>query len=163
MNIITRPATIDDLSSINDIYNYYVYNSTCTFQTEPDTLENRIEWLKDHDDSYPVIVAEAGGDIIGWASLSQFKKRQAYRPTVENSVYIRYDKTGNGIGSMMMKEIIQQANEIGYHSIIAGISGDQDISIRLHEKFGFQKVAHLKAVGYKFNKWLDVLYYQLML
>ena len=163
IQIKIRMAAIDDLTAINDIYNYYVANSTCTYQTNPETMEERYTWFNEHDKKYPIILAENNGIVIGWASISRFKKREAYTPTVENSIYVRHDKLFKGIGAMLLKEIIKIAKEIGYHSLIAGISADQEVSIILHEKHGFTKVAHLKEVGHKFNKWLDVVYYQLFL
>ena len=158
-----RNAVKDDLVSINDIYNYYVVNSTCTWQTDPEKMEERLAWFDGHTGDYPVIVAESGGMIVGWASISRFKEREAYRPTVENSIYVRHDRLFRGIGAVLLKEVIRLAADRGYHSMIAGISADQKASIILHEKHGFTKAAHLKEAGYKFDKWLDVAYYQLML
>ncbi len=163
LSIKIRHATQGELIAINDIYNYYVLNSTCTFQTEPESMKNRRVWFKEHGPKYPLIVAEEDGEVIGWASLSKFKKREAYRPTVESSIYIRNDRLFKGIGAVLLSELIKSAGEIGYHSIIAVISSDQGPSIKLHEKNGFIKVAHLKEVGRKFDRWLDVLYYQLPL
>jgi L-amino acid N-acyltransferase len=158
-----RKAEINDLIAINDIYNYYVASSTCTYQTNLETMEERNAWFNEHDKDYPIIVAENNEIVIGWASISRFKKREAYKPTIESSIYVRHDRLFKGIGAILLREIIKIAKEIGYHSIIAGISDDQEVSILLHEKHGFTKVAHLKEVGYKFNKRLDVVYYQLLL
>ncbi len=163
MKRLIRKATENDLNAINDIYNYYVLNSTCTFQTEIETIQDRMNWFQSHGDEYPIIVYEINKEIIGWASLSPFHKRQAYKPTVENSVYIRNDNLRKGLGTSLLKEIIKLAKKIGYHSIIAKISDDQTASIVLHEKFGFQKVAHLKEVGFKFKEKIDVVFYQLMI
>ncbi|MCU0847733.1 MAG: N-acetyltransferase family protein [Spirochaetes bacterium] len=161
--IRTRNAVKEDLASINDIYNYYVDNSTCTWQTNPEKMEERQAWFDEHTEEYPVIVAESNGKIVGWASISKFKGRDAYKPTVENSIYIRHDSLFRGTGAVLLKELIELAKGAGYHSMIAGISADQKASIVLHEKHGFTKAAHLKEAGYKFNKWLDVVYYQLLL
>jgi L-amino acid N-acyltransferase len=161
MERIIRKATEDDLKIINDIYNRYVLNSTCTFQTEIESMPDRMQWFQSHGDDYPIIICEANQEILGWASLSPFHKRQAYNPTVENSIYIRSDSLRRGLGASLLKELIERARDIGYRSIIAKISADQQASILMHEKFGFQKVAHLKEVGFKFNKRLDVVYYQL--
>ncbi len=163
IQIKIREAAIDDLTAINHIYDYYVTNSTCTYQTGLETMEERHAWFNEHGKEYPIIVAENNGIVFAWASISKFKKREAYEPTVENSIYVRHDKLFKGIGSVLLEEIIKIAKEIGYHSIIAGISADQEASIILHEKHGFTKVAHLNEVGYKFGKWLDVVYYQLLL
>jgi L-amino acid N-acyltransferase len=163
MERIIRKATAADLSVINNIYNHYVLNSTCTFQTEVETVPDRMEWFQSHGNEYPIIICEVNKEILGWASLSPFHKRQAYRPTVENSVYIRSDSLRRGLGAFLLKELIELARNIGYHSVIGKIAEDQQASVVLHEKFGFQKVAHLKEVGFKFNKRLDVVYYQFLL
>jgi phosphinothricin acetyltransferase len=158
-----RNATENDLFHINDIYNYYVVNSTATFQTSLESLDERIIWFREHNDMYPVIIAESDDKIAGWASISKFKKREAYKPTVENSIYINHDYLFQGIGTVLLREVINLAKFSGYHSIIAGISADQEVSVILHKNHGFAEVARLKEVGFKFNKWLDVVYYQLLL
>ncbi len=158
-----RNAGANDLIAINDIYNYYVKNSTCTYQTEPETMKERRAWFDEHDEAHPVIVAAHNDTVIGWASISKYKKREAYKPTVENSLYIHHEHLYKGIGSALLETLISQARSSGHHSIIAGISSEQGASIRLHEKYGFKKVAHLKEVGYKFDTWLDIVYYQLLL
>ena len=159
-----RLATEADLPAINDIYNYYVVRSTCTYQTEHETLEDRRAWFRDHPaDKYPVIVAERDGEVIGWGSLSKFRPRAAYAPTVEASIYIRHDCHRHGLGRMIMLDLIERARAIGFHSIIGGASADQTASVALQERLGFQRVGYLKEVGYKFGRWLDVVYMQLML
>lgn len=163
IDIKIRRAVKNDLGAINDIYNHYVKNSTCTYQTELETMKDRSAWFDGHDGAHPVIVAESNAILVGWASISPFRKREGYKPTVEVSVYIRHDHVGKGIGTSLLKEIISLAGVAGHHSIIAGISAEQKVSIAMHEKFGFKKVGHLKEVGNKFNTWLDVAYFQLLL
>jgi L-amino acid N-acyltransferase YncA len=163
INITIRKATQNDLDIINKIYNHYVINSTCTYQTEPESLAERKVWFAHHNDDYPVMVAENERSVIGWGSLSRYRNRAAYKPTVENSIYISHENIGKGIGTLLLSELIRHARDRDFHSIIAQISGDQDASIGLHEKLGFAKVAHLKEVGFKFNTWLDVVFYQLLL
>ena len=158
-----RLATSADLEAINAIYNHYVLHSTCTYQTEPATIEERRDWFAAHGSQYPVTVAERGGEVIAWASLSRFHARAAYRPTVENSVYVRHDLLGQGIGTQMLADLVARAKSLGYHSMLALISGDQTPSVKLHERAGFTKVAQLREVGCKFNRWLDVVYLQKML
>ena len=159
-----RLATEADLSTINEIYNYYVPRSTCTYQLEPETIEDRAAWFRDHPaGKYSVIVAELDGEIVGWGSLSQFRARAAYDPTVEASVYIRHDCHRRGVGRLILSDLIARARVAGFHSIIGGASTDQTASIALQESFGFRQVAHLVEVGYKFGKRLDVVYLQLML
>jgi L-amino acid N-acyltransferase YncA len=161
---ILRLATEDDLSAINEIYNYYVPRSTCTYQLEPETSEGRSIWFRQHSpDRYPVLVAELGNHVVGWGSLSKFRERAAYAPTVEASVYIHWDFHRRGIGRVILVDLIERARQIGFHSIIGGASADQTASIALQESLGFRRIAHLKEVGYKFGQWLDVIYLQLML
>ncbi len=109
--IIIRPATESDLASINDIYNHYVLHSTCTYQEEPEPPAGRRQWFKHHGDKHPVIVAEAGGLVVGWGSLSAYHPRSAYRHTVENSVYVHHQHHRRGIGSLLLRELIVRARQ----------------------------------------------------
>lgn len=158
-----RLATAADLPAINDIYNHYVLRSTCTYQEVPEPLEDRTAWFAEHDAEHPVTVAEADGRVVGWGALSVFRPRTAYRRTVEDSVYVRHDMLRRGIGRVLLADLIERAKGLGYHTIIASIDGDQTASIILHEKFGFVRAAHLREVGIKFGRLLDVVYLQLML
>jgi L-amino acid N-acyltransferase YncA len=159
-----RLATAADLPAINDIYNYYVPRSTCTYQLEPETLEDRQSWFREHSpNKYPVTVAEIEGQVVGWGSISKFRPRAAYAPTCEASVYIHHNHHRRGQGRAILLDLIDRARAAGFHSLIGGASADQTASIALQEALGFQKVAHLKQVGHKFGRWLDVVYLQLML
>lgn len=158
-----RLATASDLDAINAIYNHYVLNSTCTYQTHPSTAQERAAWFEVHGEKHPVTVFEKDGEVVGWGSLSRFHPRAAYGRTVENSVYVRHDMLHMGIGRAMLADLIERARGLGHHTIVALISADQTASVELHRKFGFAEVAHLKEVGYKFGRWLDVTYMQLML
>jgi L-amino acid N-acyltransferase YncA len=161
---VLRLATTDDLAAINDIYNYYVPRSTCTYQLEPEPFEARQAWfLQHHVETHPLIVAEANGEVVGWGSLSRFHPRAAYAPTVEASVYIRHDQHRRGLGRLILTDLIERARTAGHHSIIGGASADQTASIALQESLGFRQVGRLAEVGYKFDRWLDVVYLQLML
>ena len=156
-------ATAADLATINDIYNYYVLNSTCTFQTEPETAEDRGRWLAAHDSLHPVIVAEIQSQVVAWASLSRYHSRSAYRHTVEDSIYVRDDMRSHGIGTALLKDLVERAKMLGHHSMIATISADQTGSIALHERFGFLKAGHVREAGRKFDRWLDIVLMQRML
>ncbi len=162
-NIEIRLATRADLGAINAIYNYFVQHSTCTYQTEPSTEAERAAWFDAHGEKHPVTVAVRGGEIAGWASLSKFHPRAAYSQTVENSVYVHQNAHGLGIGKALLADTITRARAIGHHTIIAGISADQTPSVELHRKLGFAEVARLREVGYKFDRWLDVVYMQIIL
>ena len=158
-----RLAKTEDLGTINDIYNHYVACSTCTYQEEPSTMKERESWFSNHGPRHPVTVAEADGRVVGWASLSPFHARSAYRFTIENSVYVHHEHQRRGIGSALLADSIERAKLLGHRTIIALIDADQLGSIALHLKFGFEQVAHLKQVGFKFGRWLDVVYLQKML
>ena len=162
-----RLATAADLPAINEIYNYYVPCSTCTYQLEPETIEARQAWFEGHPpDRYPVIVAafpDLPGEIAGWGSLSKFRERVAYAPTVEASVYIRHDQHRRGLVRAILLDLIARARAAGFHSVIGGASADQTASVALQESLGFRRVALLKEVGFKFGQRLDVVYLQLML
>lgn len=162
-NLIIRDAKESDLGAINDIYNHYVPHSTCTYQEEPESLESRQQWFRHHGEKHPVIVAEAEGQVIGWGSLSPYHPRSAYRHTVENSVYVHHQCHRCGIGSRLMRELIERARCAGHRVIIAGIDAEQPASVALHTKFRFEKVGHMKQVGFKFSRWLDVIYMELLL
>jgi L-amino acid N-acyltransferase YncA len=162
-DITIRPATPDDLRCINEIFNYYVNHSTCVWSTTPCSESERMAWYEEHGASMPVLVAESEGRVIGWGALGTFRTAYTQAGTLEDSIYIHHDFHHRGIGSRLLKELIDAARKMGLRSILANISGDQAPSIRLHEKFGFQKVAHLHQVGRKFNQWFDAVYMQLHL
>jgi L-amino acid N-acyltransferase len=161
--IMIRPAGSTDLARINAIYNYYVAHSTCVWTTVPCSEAERATWYEEHDGSMPVLVAEFGSDVVGWGALGSFRTAYTLAGTLEDSVYVHHDFFRRGIGSRLLTELIAAARRIGLRSILANISADQTPSIRLHEKFGFQKVAHLRQVGQKFNQSFDAVYMQLLL
>jgi L-amino acid N-acyltransferase len=159
-----RLAMADDLPAINDIYNYYVDRSTCTYQLEPDTLEARQAWFAAHPpEQYPVTVGEVEGTVVAWGALSKFRERAAYAPSVEASIYVRHDFHRRGIGRHLLLDLIQRARNLGFHTLIGGVSAEQTASLALQESLGFEQVAHFKEVGYKFGQRLDVIFLQLML
>jgi L-amino acid N-acyltransferase YncA len=163
MSVLLRPATVDDLVRINDIYNHFVVTSTCTYQEEPDTSDARRAWFERHGGEHPVIVAEVEGDVVGWGSLSPFHSRCAYRFTVENSIYVDYRFHGRGVGGLLLDELIAQARALGHHTIVALIDESQAASVALHARKGFTKAGQLSEVGFKFQRWLDLVYMQLRL
>jgi L-amino acid N-acyltransferase len=160
---VIRVAKPSDVCAINEIYNHYVLNSTCTYQEEPSSEAERQQWLAAHGPMHPATVAEEDGRVVGWASLSAFRARVAYRWTMENAVYVHHDLQRRGIGSALLADLIERGKAMGHHSIIAVIDKEQEGSARLHRRFGFEEVAHLREVGFKFGRWLDVIYLQRML
>jgi len=161
--MLIRPATAADLYAINAIYNHYVHHSTCTYQEEPSTPEERAAWFAAHGTQHPVTVAESDGEVVGWGSLSRFHPRSAYRRTVENSVYVRVDLHRRGIGAALLADLIDRSAALGHHAIIAGIDAEQTASVAIHRRFGFEHVGHLRQVGFKFGRWLDVIYMERVL
>jgi phosphinothricin acetyltransferase len=161
-----RPAERDDLPQILEIYNEAVLNTTASYDYEPRTLEHRIAWYEEHlKNNYPIFVAQSQalqGRVVGWSALNPFHSRMGYRFTTENSVYVAADQRGKGIGKLLMPPLIDGARERGLHAIIAAIDAENEPSIRLHAHFGFEKVAFLKQVGFKFDRWLDVVYMERM-
>ena len=157
-----RLANESDLPAINAIYNHFVLHSTCTYQEVPSTAEERAAWFAAHGPAHPVTVAERDGEVLGWGSLSRFHPRSAYGRTVENSVYVRHDCQRRGIGAALLGDLIERAKAAGHHTILSLVDSGQPGSAALHEKFGFVEVARLREVGFKFGRWLDVVYLQRM-
>jgi phosphinothricin acetyltransferase len=156
-----RPATAADLPAINAIYNHYVLRSTCTYQLTPSTDAERRAWFARHGPAHPVTVAaEPGGGVLGWASLSPFLSRPAYRFTMEDSVYVHPDHLRRGIGRALLVDLLRRSDELGYASVIANISADQAPSIALHRELGFVEAGRLVKVGFKFERWLDIVFLQ---
>jgi phosphinothricin acetyltransferase len=158
-----RTATREDLEPIRAIYNHYVQTSTCTYQTEPETAEARLAWFLAHGPEHPITVCEADGAIVGWGSLSRYNPREGYRATAESSIYIREAMHRRGLGKAMLLDLLGRAVALGHHTVIAGVSADQEASLALHRALGFVDVGHLREVGHKFGRWLDVVYLQKML
>lgn len=160
-----RPATYDDLAGILEIYNDAVLNTTATYDYEPRSLEHRRAWFEDHTkNNYPVFVAaNDAGRIVGWSSLSRFHDRMGYRFTTENSVYVAADQRGRGFGKLLMEPLINGARERKLRAILAVIDATNEASIKLHAGFGFERVGLFKQVGFKFGRWLDVAYMELLL
>ncbi|MEZ5311987.1 MAG: N-acetyltransferase family protein [Microthrixaceae bacterium] len=159
-----RPAEIDDAEAIRNIYNPYVVDSTATFDLIPRTLEQQQDWIKDRSGARFILVAEDDeGTVRGFASISQYRDRPAYSPTVENSIYVDQSFVGRGLGRSLMEELIETARSHGFHSMIAKIVEGQDASVALHQSCGFEIIGHEHEVGRKFGRWLDVLTLQRML
>jgi phosphinothricin acetyltransferase len=159
-----RLATADDLDAINDIYNHYVVHSTCTAQYQPTTPAERRAWFDARQaPRHPVIVGEREGVILGYACLQPYNLREGYRFTVENSIYVRHDVRRAGVGRALLDALIDRARAAGYKNIIASISGDQDASMALHARAGFVEVGRMPKIVVKLDRWLDVVYMQLLL
>jgi L-amino acid N-acyltransferase len=161
--LIIRKANLADLPAMLDIYNGAILNLTATFDLVEQTIEQREQWFHKFGEQHPLIVAEVNGEIAGYCGISPYNAKEAYAKTVEISIYLSDKHRGKGIGNALMKDIIDRSRELGFHTIIAGITEGNDASIRLHEKYGFEFAGKLKEVGFKFGEWQNVLYLQLLL
>lgn len=153
-----------DCPGILAIYNDAVLTTTASYDYEPRTLAHREQWFDSHaQDNYPIFVAvepqpDGAELIVGWSALNRYHDRMGYRFTTENSVYVAASHRGRGVGSRLLAPLIPAARERGLHAIIAAIDAANEASIRLHAKFGFERVGLFKEVGFKFGRWLDVAY-----
>ena len=162
MNI--RYAEARDLQELLEIYNYEVINGVATFDLQPKTLEERRVWFEEHNmDHHPLIVAEVDGRVAGYASLSSYRPKEAYASTVELSVYVGEGYRRQGIAGALMKEILEQARaDIRTHMVVSVITGENEVSMKLHEKFGFSFCGRVHQVGFKHGRYLDIVTYELL-
>jgi L-amino acid N-acyltransferase YncA len=160
LNIVR--ATLNHLESITDIYNDAVLTSTATFDTDPIGLDDQRLWFNEHNNKFPIYVAMIENEVIGWASLSRWSGRCAYENTAEVSIYIKTEHQGKHIGTKLLQKILEEGKAAGLHTVIARIAEGSEISIRLHEKAGFEHIGVMKEVGVKFGKLLDVYLLQLI-
>lgn len=158
-----RLGTVADAEALRTIYNREVLETTHTFDLEPRTLEEQETWIREREGALGVVVAEIDGEVAGFASLSPYRPRAAYRTSVENSVYVAETARGTGVGRALMEELIDVATKRGFHTIIARISGGHEASVGLHHSCGFHVVGTEREVGRKFGRWLDVIVMQRML
>ena len=158
-----RDAELADLGRITEIYNWAVVNTTATFDMNLQTVEDRKEWFSHYGKTYPLIVADLDGKVTGYCSLSKFREKEAYAKSVEISVYIDPSYHRLGLGTLLIKEILSMAQDLGYHVIIAGITAGNEVSVKIHENLGFKFCGQFNEVGYKFDNWQDVLFYQLLI
>jgi phosphinothricin acetyltransferase len=163
MDFTIRPAEIGDVPAITDIYNHAVLNSTATFDTEPKSIEDREEWFREHGTRYPVIVAESGNNVLGFASLSRYSSKAAYAATAELSVYVHPDHRGNGIGRELATRILADGKAADVRAVLSRIAADNEVSVHLHHRLDFFLVGTMKAVGVKFGRVLDVHLYEKLL
>ena len=164
MSVRTRLVEHGDADAILEIYNLEVLTSTVTFDIVPRTIDEQHTWIEEHAGGHPAIVALADDDtVIGFASLSPYRPRPAYAPTVEDSVYVHPESRGAGVGRALLSEIVRLAGLHGFHSAIARIVGGHAASIALHARCGFEHVGVEREVGRKLNQWLDVVLMQRLL
>jgi L-amino acid N-acyltransferase len=158
-----RLARLDDAGTIRSIYNHEVLNTTATFDLVPRTVDEQRDWLAERSGAFSAVVAEHEGVVVGFASLSPYKERAAYRTTVEDSVYVEPSYQGRGAGKLLLDTIVDVARSSGFHAVMARIEAGGTASRALHTSCGFTLVGVEREVGRKFNRWLDIALMQLLL
>ena len=157
-----RSVNIADAAQIAEIYNFYVENSHHTFETEAVNLGEMQDRINTIIKKYPYFVAEDDGEILAYAYAAPYKSRCAYNLSTEISVYVKHAAKGKGLGTKLYEKLFVELAKTDFHAIIAGISLPNEASVKLHVRFGIEKVAHFREVGFKFGKWSDVGYWELI-
>lgn len=162
-NGIIREVMKADSAGIIQIYNYYVENTSISFEEKPVTQQEMERRIGAVTQGYPWLVYEESGEVLGYAYINRWKERSAYRFTAETTIYVEKSRAGQGIGSKLLSVLLDRARAMGLHALIAVIAQPNKKSVALHEKFGFKKVAHFAQVGFKNDHWVDVGYWELEL
>lgn len=164
MNVIIRNATTEDIPQILEIVNHAILHTTSNYLYDVQTLEKQLHWFEEKKSKkFPIIVADHNGTAIGFGTYGTFREKIGYQFTVEHSVYVAPEFIGKGIGKQLLLALIIIAKDEGYHTMIGGIDAANLGSIAFHKKFGFVETGILKEVGFKFGKWLDLQFMQLIL
>jgi phosphinothricin acetyltransferase len=158
-----RSANAADADAIAEIYNHYILHSVISFEEETVSGRDMLVRMAEIQQDYPWLVYEDDGAIAGYAYATPWKNRSAYRHAAETTIYVDKAKLGKGIGSRLYEPLLQDLRSRDLHIVMAGIALPNDGSVAIHEKFGFVKVAHYREIGRKFDRWVDVGYWQLML
>ncbi|MFZ1291549.1 MAG: N-acetyltransferase family protein [Melioribacteraceae bacterium] len=153
----------NDVQEILNIYNYYIKNTIITFEEVEISLEVMKSRVNQIAEKFPYLVYKENNVVLGFAYISPWKERSAYRYSVESTIYLNNNCVRKGIGTKLYSELINQVKKSELHSVIGGISLPNDASIKLHEKLGFNYLGKFSEVGYKFNNWIDVGYWKLIL
>jgi L-amino acid N-acyltransferase len=162
--VFIREANAGDVPAIAEIFNDAILNTTAVYFYEPVTELNRLDWFKaKRAEGWPVFVADDDGRTVGFSSYGPFRPSPGYLHSVEHSIYVHPERRGQGIGKLLIPPLIESAKARNIHTMIAGIDSANAASFRLHQHFGFEQVAHFKEVGFKFDRWLDLLFMQLWL
>jgi len=158
-----RPAEETDLPSLLTIYNDVILSTTAVFSYQPHTMAMREEWFAaKRSAGHPVLVAEADGGILGFAALGPFRAWPAYKYSLENSIYVTPAARGRGVGSRLLSALLDEARRLQVHTVIASIEASNSASLALHARHGFSEVARFREVGYKFGRWLDLVFMQVL-
>jgi len=163
MNPMTvRPACADDVPAMAAIYNDVIATSTAIYSTQPSSLPERLDWFRARTGAgFPVLAAVQGAELVGYASFAEFRGAwPGYLHSTEHSVYVRADHRQRGVGSALVQALFPLAAALDKHVMIGGIDAANEGSLRMHERLGFQRVAHFREVGRKFGRWLDLVFVQ---
>jgi phosphinothricin acetyltransferase len=164
MVVIIRKAELEDVPQILEIVNYAILNTTSNYLYEAQTLDNQLKWFEEKQGSkFPLIVAVYNNIAVGFGTYGTFREKIGYQFTVEHSVYVAPEFIGKGIGKQLLLSLIALAKEEGYHAMVGGVDAANTDSIAFHKKFGFVETGILREVGFKFGKWLDLQFMQLIL
>ena len=163
-SLTIRDAVEQDVPGILAIYNDVIATSTAVYREDPASLDDRLHWFNARrEQAYPILVAAGDSGIVGFASYGDFRSWPGYRFSVEHTVHIHADERGRGVGTMLMRELIRRAVEQDKHVMIGGVDADNESSLRFHERLGFVRAGHLRQVGFKFGRWLDLVFVQRIL
>ena len=164
MEILIRKAVVKDVVKILEILNHEILNSTALYDYKEKTYEYQLNWFEQKGiNKMPVIVVESKNEVIGFGTYGVFRPFDAFQFCVEHSIYMDHNVRGLGIGKKLLTKLIQLAKEDGHHTMIAGLDATNTASLEFHKKFGFKEVGVIKEAGFKFNKWLDLRFLQLLL
>ena len=155
-----RAATLEDVPAIAEIFNHAIAHTTASFYRDPRTLEQRTAWLNNRKDRYAVLVADNGSQVVGWVALDPWSEKWGYRISAEVSYYVDPDFHGQGIGSQLVERITDVARENDFQNILAKICENNELSLKVAERYGFECVGTLKSIGEKFGQVYDVHFYQ---
>lgn len=161
--MIIRPCHASDVAAVCAIYNHYIEHTVITFEEVLLTSAQMHERIDAYTKLYPWLVCEDAGEIMGYAYASKWKERSAYKHTAEVTVYLKHDATQKGYGSALYAELIEQLKAKGCHTLLGCLAIPNEPSAKLHERFGFKQIAHFTEVGRKFERWIDVGYWQKVL
>jgi len=154
--VTVRPALAGDAEAVRDIRNHAIEHSTALWTDRTLSAAEGAAWLAAHLERGSAFVAEAAGEVVGFATYGPWREKEGYRHTVENSVYVREGRHGLGIGSALLDAVITSARAAGHHVMVAGIEAGNSASVRLHERYGFEHAGTVREVGIKFGRWLDL-------
>ena len=158
-----RPVTPADAQALVDIYNPYVRGTTITFEEEPVTAEEMAGRITKVTEAYPWLVWDEGGQILGYAYSSVWRARAAYRYSTETAIYLSMEHGGQGVGTRLYQALLDDLRRRGFHLALSGLALPNDPSVRLHERLGFRKAGHMREAGWKFGRWIDVGFWELLL